>query len=139
VAAGLVGGVVGTGGFDDVLRAAVGPVNHGGVRLAVNFDLTAIDHQIASGVLHHAGEVAENRVVLQQVYHIVDVRLAQVDAANVKLFRILRQDAHDDTADTAKSVDTDFDSHDAFLSFFVRSSCGICSKYIIAPKTDLSL
>ena len=115
---GLLRGVVGAGGLDDVLRAAVRPVDHGRVRLAVYLDLAAIDHQIAAGVLDHAGEVAENRVVLQQIDHIVNVRFAQVDAADLKFLGVLRQNTHDDTADAAKAIDTDFDSHDAVLSFF---------------------
>ena len=117
VTAGLVGGVVGAGGLDDILGTAVRPVDHGGIRLAVDLDLVAVDHQIAAGVLHRAGEVPEDGVVLQQVHHVVDVRLAQVDTADLELFRVLRKDTHDNAADTAKSVDTDFDSHDVFLSF----------------------
>ena len=120
VPAGLVRGVVRTGGFDDILRAAVRPVDHGGVGLAVDLDLAAVDHQIAAGVLHDTGEIAEYGVVFQQIHHVVDVRLSQVDAAHVKALGVIRQNTHHDTSDTAKAVDTDFNSHVLFLSFSCR-------------------
>ena len=120
VAGGLLGGVVGTGGLDDVLGAALMPGDHGGVRLAEHLDLMAVDHQIAALVLHRAVEVAEYGVVFQQVHHVVHVRLAEVDAADLVLLRILRQNPQHHTADTAEAVDTNFDGHNPFPFTLLR-------------------
>ena len=130
VAAGLVGGVVGAGGLDDVLRAALAPVDHRGIGLAVDLDVAAVDDEVAAGVLHGAGEVAEHGVVLEQIDHIVDVCLAQVHAADLKLLRALRQNAQDDASDTTEAVDTDFDHKTNFLPFF---------KNIFLPPEAVSL
>ena len=118
MAAGLFGGVVGAGGLDDILGLAVAPLDHGGVRLAEHVDLVAVDDQVAAGVLHHAGEVAEHGVILQQIHHIIDVRLAQVDAANIEGLRVLAHDAQDNASDAAEAVDTDLDCHIVFLSTY---------------------
>ena len=127
VTAGLVGGGVGAGGLDDILGLAVSPVDHGCVRLAVHLDLVAIHDQVAAGMFHHAREVAEHRVVLQQIYHVVDVRLAQVDAADIKGLRVFAHNAQDDASDAAKAVDADLDSHIVFLSHSLPP-CGLfCS------------
>ena len=111
VAGGLLGGVVGTGALQDVLRPALGPGNHGGVVLAEHTDLVAVHHQIAVQVLHRALKIAEYGVVFQQVNHVVDIGLAQVDAAHIELLRILHQNAQDHPADTAKTIDTNFNRH----------------------------
>ena len=60
VAGGLLRGVVGAGGLDDVLRAAVRPIDHRSVGLAVHLDLVAVDDKVAAGVLHDAGEIPEH-------------------------------------------------------------------------------
>ena len=107
----LLGGVVGAGTLDDVFRAALGPGDHGGVILAEYPDLVAVDHQIAIQILHRPLKIAEHGVILQQVNHVVHIRLAQVDAAHVKLLGILHQDPQDHTTDTAKAVDANFNRH----------------------------
>ena len=99
------------GGLDDILRAAVCPVDHGGVGLAVNLDLPPVDHQIAAGVLHGAGEVTENGVVLQQVHHVVDVCFPQVDTAHIETLRIIRQYTKYYASNAPKAVNADLDSH----------------------------
>ena len=111
VAAGFIGGVVGAGGFDDILRLALAPLDHGGIGFAEHLDLMAVDDQVAAGVLHHAGEVAEHGVVFQQIHHIVDIRLAEVDAADVEGLRIFAHNAQDNTSDPAEAVDADLDCH----------------------------
>ena len=84
----------------------------------------AVHDQVAACVLHHAGEVAEYRVVFQQVHHIVDIRFPQVDAADVEGLRVFAHNAQDDASDTAEAVDADLDSHVVFLSTFVVPPCG---------------
>ena len=81
-------------------------------------------------MLHGAGEVAEHGVILEQIDHIVDVCLAQVHAADLKLLRALRQNAQDDASDTTEAVDTDFDHKTNFLPFF---------KNIFLPPEAVSL
>ena len=117
VTGGLFGGVIGAGGFNDVLCAAGAPGNQRRVRLAEDLDLVAVEHQIAADMLHRSVKVTKYGVILDLIDHVVDVCLAQVDAANIKLLRIFRQDAQDNAADASKTIDTDFDCHNfAFLS-----------------------
>ena len=134
VAGGLLRGVVGAGGLDDVLRAALTPGDHGRVGLAEHPDLVAVDHQVAALVLHGAVEAAEHGVVFQQIDHIVHICLPQVDAADLILIGLLRQDAQDHAADAAETIDTDLDSHNSF-PFYIRPAVGrsFCSIHII-PK-----
>ena len=120
VAGSLLGGVVGAGGLDDVLCAAVRPVDHRRVGLAVDLDLTPVDDQVAAGVLHSAGEIAEYGIVLQQIHHVVHICLAQVDAAYLEALRIVRQYAQHHPSDTAKAVDTDLNCHVSVLPSFPR-------------------
>ena len=91
------------GGFSVVLLAPVDipmmyprrtdPGDHGRVGLAEHPDLVAVDHQVAALMLHGAVEPAEHGVVLQQIDHIIHVCLPQVDAADLKLIGLLRQNA----------------------------------------------
>ena len=68
-------------------------------------------------MLHRSVKVTKYGVILDLIDHVVDVCLTQVDAANIKLLRIFRQDAQDNAADASKTIDTDFDCHNfAFLS-----------------------
>ena len=120
MAGGLIGGVVGTGGLDDVLRAAVCPVDHGGIGLAVYLDLAAVDDQVTAGVLHDSGEIPEHGVIFQQIDHVVHVRLPQVDAAYLEALRIVRKYTQHHPSDTAEAVDTDLDSHVIVLPLFHR-------------------
>ena len=113
-------GVVGAGGLDDVLCAAVRPVDHRRVGLAVDLDLAPVDDQVAAGVLHSAGEITEYGVVLQQIHHVVHIRLAQVDTAYLEALRIVRQYAQHHPSDTAKAVDTDLNCHVSVLPSFPR-------------------
>ena len=119
VAGGLLRGVVGAGGLDDVLRAALTPGDHGRVRLAEHPDLVAVDHQVAALMLHGAVEPAEHGVVFQQIDHIIHVCFPQVDAADLILIGLLRQNAQDHPADAAETIDTDLDSHNLF-PFYIR-------------------
>ena len=111
VGGGLLGGVVNAGGLNDVLRAAAGPVDLGGVGLAEDVDLVTVQDEVFLIVLDRAVELAEHGVVLDEIDHIVEICLAQVDAADVKLLRTLRHNAQHDTADAAEAVDAHFDSH----------------------------
>ena len=119
VAGGLLRGVVGAGGLDDVLRAALTPGDHGGIGLAEHPDLVAVDHQVAALMLHGAVEAAEHGVVFQQIDHIIHVCFPQVDAADLILIGLLRQNAQDHAADAAETIDTDLDSHNLF-PFYIR-------------------
>ena len=65
-------------------------------------------------MLHGAVEAAEHGVVFQQIHHVVHVGLAQVDAADLVLVGLLRQDPQHHPADAAETIDTDLDSHNSF-------------------------
>jgi len=111
VRGGLFGGAVNAGGLDDVLSAVVRPLDLGGVGLAEDVDLVTVQDQVFAVVLDRAVELAEHGVVLDEIDHVVEVRFAQVDAADIKLFGVLGHDAKHDTTDAAEAVDAHFDSH----------------------------
>ena len=111
VAGRFLGVVVRAGGFDDVLRAAALPGDHGGVRLAEHADPVAVDDEVLILTLHRAGELTEHGIVLDHIDHVIHIRLAEIDAADVKRLRTLHHDAQDDTSDSAEAVDADFDRH----------------------------
>ena len=87
------------------------PVDHGGVRLAEHADPVAVDDEVLILTLHRAGELTEHGIVLDHIDHVIHVRLAEIDAADVKRLRTLHHDAQDDTSDSAEAVDADFDRH----------------------------
>ena len=70
-------------------------------------------------MLHGAVEAAEHGVVFQQIDHIIHVCFPQVDAADLILIGLLRQNAQDHAADAAETIDTDLDSHNLF-PFYIR-------------------
>ena len=104
----------------DELRAAVCPVDHGGIGLAVYLDLAAVDDQVTAGVLHDSGEIPEYGIIFQQIDHVVHVRLPQVDAAYLEALRIVRKYTQHHPSDTAEAIDTDLDSHVIVLPLFHR-------------------
>ena len=111
VAGGLLGGIVSAGGLDDVLRAAAGPGDHRRVGLAEDLNSVTVDDQVLVLVLHRAVELTEHGIVFDHIDHVIQIRFAQVDTADVELLRMLDHDAQHDAADAAEAVDAHFDSH----------------------------
>ena len=105
-------GDVGAGGLDDVLGPAVIPGDVGGVGAAVDPDLLTVNDEVAAVVLHVAGEGAEDGVVLHLIDHVVQVRVAQVDAADlIGVGAPLHHAAQGHAPDAAETVDAHFDRH----------------------------
>ena len=112
VGGGLFHGGVGAGGFDDVLGTAVVPGDERGVALAVYPDLLAVDDQVPVVSLHRALERAEHGVVFYLIDHIVQIRIAQVDAAGlIAAAAPLHHDPQGHPPDAAEAVDAHFDRH----------------------------
>ena len=127
VGGGLLRGAVGAGGLDDVLGAAVIPGDVGRVVLAVYADLLAVDDQMPVVPLHRALEGAEDAVVFDLVDHVVQVRVAQVDAADlIAAAAPLHHDPQSHPSDSAEAVDAHFDCHciHSFRVFVFYRRCG---------------
>ena len=108
----LFRGVVRAGGLDDVLRAAVVPVELRRVALTVYPDLLAIEDQMPVVPLHAALERPEYGVIFHLIDHIIQIRVPQVDPADlIAAAAPLHHDPQCHTADPPKAVDTHFDSH----------------------------
>lgn len=73
VSGGLLGGGEHTGRLNHVLSASAGPVDVGGVALAENGDLLAIDDQETALSGNGALETAVSGVELEQVDHVLDI------------------------------------------------------------------
>ena len=120
--AGLFHGVERAGGLNDVFCAAVIPGDLRNVAFAVDPDLLAVDDEVAVVMLHSVTERAEHGVVLHLIYHIIQIRIPQVDAADlITAAAPLYHDPQSHAADAAEAVDTNFNCH------IEISSCQIVS------------
>ena len=109
---GFFRGVVSAGGFNDVLRAAVIPMELGGIALAVYPDLLAVQDQVLAVMLHAALERPENGVIFYLIDHVVQIGVAQVDAADlIAVAAPLHHDPQRHASDPAKTVDANFNRH----------------------------
>ena len=113
VAGSLLLGQEQTGGFDDVLGAHLGPGQVGGVTLGKHGDGSAVDDDGVLGAADLAGELAVHGVIFQHIGQIVSGTQI-VDAHDLDL-GVVHAAAHDHTADTAETIDTDFDAHKSRL------------------------
>ena len=110
--AGLFHGVEHAGGFDDILRAAVIPRNPGGVILAVDPDFLAVDDEVAVIMLHAVPERAEHGIIFHLIDHVIQIRIPQVDAANlITAAATLHHDPQSYTANAAEAVNAYLDRH----------------------------
>ena len=123
----LLRGAVGTGGLDDVFGAAVIPGNVGRVVLAVHADLLAVDDQVPVVPLHRTLEGAEDAVILDLIDHVVQIRVAQIDAADlIAAAAPLHHDPQSHPPDAAEAVDAHFNCHciHSFRVFVFYRRCG---------------
>ena len=112
VGGGLFHGAVSTGGFDNVLGAAVIPGNLGGVVIAVDPDLLAVDDEVAVIPLHGTLERPEYGVVLYLVDHVVQIRVAQVDAPDlVAAASPFHHDPQSHASNAAEAVNPNLNRH----------------------------
>ena len=103
------------GGLDNILSAELAPGQISGVALCRDGDLLAVDNDGVLGSLDGAVELAMHGIVLQHVSEVVS-RAQIVDADDFD-FREVQACTEDHTADTAKTIDTNFDRHNAYPPF----------------------
>ena len=121
---GLLRGIVGTGGLYDVLGFAVVPGDQGRVALTVYPDLLAVDDQVPVIMFHHAPEGPEHGVVLDLIDHVVQIRVAQVDAADlVAAAAPLHHAAQSHSSDSAEAVDSHLNCHASVPFHFQNKFC----------------
>ena len=107
----LFGGGKNAGGLYDIVSAYLAPRNFSGVHQVKDFDRVTVYRELFVLDLHGAVEAAVDGVVLGHVNHVVTVDGGIVDRNHLVLFRLLHCGAEYQSADTAESVDTDFDCH----------------------------
>ena len=100
-------------GFDDVLRANLTPGQIRGVALGEDGDLAAVDHDAVIVALHIGGESAVHSIVFQHVGQIIG-GAEVIDAHDLDL-RMLQACAKDHTANAAKAVNTDLNTHKTYF------------------------
>ena len=110
VAGGLLLGQEQARGLNDVLGADLLPGQVGGVTLGVHGDAAAIDDNALVAGGHVGLEPAVHGVVLEHVRHVVRRHERIVYRYEFDI-RVLQTSAENHTADTAKAIDTYFNSH----------------------------
>ena len=100
-------------GFDDVLRADLTPGQVRGVALGEDGDLAAVDHDAVVVALHIGGESAVHSIVFQHVGQIIG-GAEVIDAHDLDL-RMVQACAKDHTANAAKAVNTDLNTHKTYF------------------------
>ena len=105
-----------TGGFDHVISANFAPLQLCGIFFSGNADFFAVDDQVSVFHFDATGEFAMNRVIAELIRDVINFHQI-VDGDNFDVFPF-HCGAENQTADTAKTIDTNFDSH-LLLSFFI--------------------
>ena len=101
------------GTFADILRAHGSPGDILDLCGGEHGILFAVDDQAAVVMLHGAGELAVNGVVLEHIGHIFRVHKGIVDGGDLHIL-MSQGSAKDKTADAAKTIDTDLSEHEQF-------------------------
>ena len=107
----LFGGGEHAGGFHNVIRANLAPRDLGRVHQVKDLDGLAVDGELFVLDLHRAVEAAVDGIVLGHVNHVVAVNGGIVNSDHLVFVRLLHRCTEHQSADAAKSVDTDFDCH----------------------------
>ena len=100
-------------GFDDVLRTDLTPGQVRGVALGEDGDLAAVDHDAVVVALHIGGESAVHSIVFQHVGQIIG-GAEVIDAHDLDL-GMVQACAKDHTANAAKAVNTDLNTHKTYF------------------------
>ena len=110
VGARRLGGEEGARALNDVLRAGLSPGNGGGVALREDADGLAVDDDGVVARLDGAVEAPENGVILEHVNELGDIRVAEVQRADLHVFA-LGDLTEREASDASEAVDADFDRH----------------------------
>ena len=132
----LFGGGKYAGGFHYIVSAYLAPRDLSGVHQVKDLDGLAVDGELLVLDLHSAIKAAMNGIVLGHVNHVVAVDGGIVDRNHLVLLRLLHGGAEYQSADTAKSVDTDLDCHKkSLLIVFLGGYALHCLFYNILLQT----
>ena len=124
VAGGLLLGQEQAGGLDDIFSAYLCPRQVGGITLGEHGDGLAVDNDVVALGGDLALELAVHGVELQHIGQIIG-RAQIVDAHDLDV-GVIHAAAHDHTADTAKTIDTDFNAHKTSSSLTEYPKCMVC-------------
>ena len=109
VALGLLLGKEQAGGLNDVLGAQLLPGQVVGIALGADGDALAVDDDVIALRLHLTVKLAVHGVVLQHIGQVIG-RTQIVDTHDLD-FRVVNGPADHHTADAAKAVDSNFNTH----------------------------
>ena len=98
------------GTLADIFRTHRTPGNILDLRGGEHRILLTVDDQAAVVVLHGAGELAVDRIILQHIGHVFRIHKRVVDGRHLYILVGQRRPEHQAT-DTAKAVDADFRNH----------------------------
>jgi len=130
---GLLLGQEQAGGLDNVLGADLGPGQVGGVTLSKHGDGLAVDNDVVALGGNFTLELAMHGVKLQHIGQVIGG--AQVVNAHDLDVGVIHAAAHDHTADTAKTIDTDFNAHKTSSSLMEYPKCMVCLElYAVIPQ-----
>ena len=135
---GLLLGQEQAGGLHHVLSFQLAPGDVLGVALGENGDFLAVDHDGVLGVADLSLALAVHSIILQHIGQVISGAQV-VDADNLDL-GVIQAGAEHHAADTAKTIDANFDAH-VNDSFFIKLSAavrGIGSMVIIPRKQMFS-
>ena len=125
------------GGLDNVLGADLGPGQVGGVTLSKHGDGLAVDNDVVALGGNFTLELAVHGVKLQHIGQVIGG--AQVVNAHDLDVGVIHAAAHDHTADTAKTIDTDFNAHKTSSSLMEYPKCMVCLELYAVVSQNASL
>ena len=99
-----------TSGLNNVLYADLAPRNLLRLELSEYLDLLAVYNDGVVGVGDVTGVLTMHGVVTQHVSHVIRSHARVIDAQELDVF-VVQTSTENHTADTAKAVDTYFDTH----------------------------
>ncbi len=107
----FLGGGEHTGRLYHIIRAALAPRNLSRVHLVIDLDLFAINDEFAvfSGDL--TLEPTMHRIILGHIDHIINIDERVIDPDDLKLLRLCNSRTENKSADTTKTVNTNFNCH----------------------------
>ena len=121
VGLGLLLGQEQAGGLHNVLSLQLAPGDVLGVALSEDGNLLAVDNDGVLGVAHLSLALAMHGIILQHISQVVGGAQI-VDAHNLDL-GVIQAGAEHHAADTAKTIDANFDAHVELLLFY-QFICG---------------
>ena len=127
-----------TGGFNDILSPHLCPRQIGRVAFSKNGDIPPVDNDTILTCGNGPGKLAVHRIVLQHVGQIIGG--AQIIDPHDLNFGMVQAAAQHHTANTSKSIDTNFNAHHIrILSFGIYRMFGMFGLYNILQEMSSAL